>query len=221
MPETARPRFFKDIGVSARSALKSAWRLWLGLIPIFVLALFLDRLGEGKPFIVILIAYTFLCIAWFGYAFISTFIDLRKDERLVISPSPSFGASTFASLGTGMMIAIFAPLLIWLHGDVPLLEELLLWVVLGACVLGLPRRIHCTENSVWQRNRWGRKKEIPYSAIKDIFADNDGVTVVDDTEVPIVHGQYHVGREIFVRLLCERTGIRVIDPHAVRQIERG
>jgi hypothetical protein len=147
-----------------------------------------------------------LAVLWYGVTFFSTLFDLRKQGQSETARNPSFPASSFLS-GLCGVTAIFSVWLIWgLHseGD-PVWLQLLPLAFLGIAFFAWPRTIHCDQESVWQRDRWGRKKNIPYNEIQSISGAG-GTTTVLGPKAVIEHTSQHIDPESFRHAVSLRSG---------------
>ena len=142
---------------------------------------------------------------WYIAAFLSTLFDLRTQDRIEVAMAPSFPATSFLIGLYGVTTILSLALINGLHaeGD-PIWMQLLPLVFVVIAFYAWPRTIHCGALSVWQRNLWGRKKDIPYREIQAISVSANGTTTVLGLEETIEHTQQHVGAESFRHLVASR-----------------
>jgi hypothetical protein len=143
---------------------------------------------------------------WYIATFLSTLFDLRTHDRIEAARAPSFPATSFLTGLYGITTIFSLALIKGLHaeGD-PIWMQLLPLVFVLIAFYAWPRTIHCGELSVWQRNRFGRKKVIPYQAIQAISVSPGGSTIVLGLEGTIEHTPQHVDAESFRHLTASRS----------------
>lgn len=143
---------------------------------------------------------------WYLVTFTSTLVDFRKYDRINAARAPSFPATSFLTGLYGLTAIVSLALIKGLNaeGD-PMWLQLLPLVFVGIAFYAWPRTIHCAELSVWQRDRWGRKTDIPYQSIQAISVSPGGTTTVLGSEVTIEHTPQHVDAESFRHFVSSRS----------------
>src|SRR5689334_5630305 len=70
-----------------------------------------------------------------------------------------------------------------------------------------PRPIHFDSDGIRQRNLIGRTRFIPWPAVEVVRHSSGGKTIVGfgPDNMEIVHSQLHTDRDLFCRLISERT----------------
>jgi hypothetical protein len=204
-------RLLQEIRASALAGSRSAFRMIAFSLLWLPIGTAINLIFDGKArtdWKISLEVGGTIAILWYGVSFFSTLRDLRKESRIAVAKNPRFSATAFVS-GLYGATAIFS---LWLtrglhaEGD-PLWLQLLPLVFLGAVLYAWPRPIHCDDQSIWQRGRWGRKKSIRYQDIQSIsLSCAGGTTTVLGPRAMLEHTSQHVDPESFRRLVSLRSG---------------
>jgi hypothetical protein len=145
-------------------------------------------------------------LSWYVITFVSTFLDMRKLDRIGAARMPSFPATALVAGLYGVVGIGSLWLMMGLHKEAdPLWVQLLPLAGVALAFCAWPRTIHCERTSVSQRNLWGRKKAIPYAAVEAISVGYQGTTTVLGAGSTIEHTQYHVDPESFRHTLSSRS----------------
>jgi hypothetical protein len=79
-----------------------------------------------------------------------------------------------------------------------------------AMFLSWPRAIHLDGQGIWQRDRLGRVKRIDWQAVDSLgHISSEGKTIVGGGDVEIAHTKLHQDKQLFCRLIEQRTGVKV------------
>jgi len=96
---------------------------------------------------------------WFVFMFVTTLLDLRKEDRVGKARRPTFSAPGFASGIYGITAVVSLGLIVGLHreGD-PAWMQFMPLIFVALAFYGWPRTIHCNETAVSQRNLGATKR---------------------------------------------------------------
>ena len=202
-------RFGYQVRVSAVSGLQSALQILfvtVAMIPVTAiinLAFYHRATVDWKTSLVV---GSSLALLWYLAVCISTFVDVRRAAVRGRELRQSFPASAFAAgiYGVGVLFSGAMSIGMYREGDGWGIQIIPLAFVLIA-FYGWPRTIHCDEEGVWQRSRFGFKTRIPYNDVVAV-SYSEGTTTVTGTDGSIEHTQYHAAAGQFQGVISKRTG---------------
>ena len=156
-----------------------------------------------------LIVTVSMSMLWYLAISTSTFIDLRRSAELETRLKQDFPASTLITgiYCAGVLMGVAIVLGTYVEHD-PVWIQSIGFIFPVISFYGWPRTIHCEDDYLWQRTRWGSRRRILYSEVEAI-SYSEGLTTVYGGGGPVIHSPYHSAVEQFHQLLAERTGKEV------------
>ena len=159
-----KDRLWLQVRASALAGFASAVHVLLCaalMIPLRLgLDLLLARATEGDLKLPVVLASSFAA-AWFFATFTSTFLDLRRQDRIGAARNPSFPATAFVAGLYGRATIGSLCLIIGLHQQREPLWMQVLPVTFVVLFFAWPRTIYCSEHCISQRNLWGSSDPLP------------------------------------------------------------
>jgi len=151
-----------------------------------------------------------MALVWYFGTFLCIVFDLRKQAKIEATANPAFPAVSFLSGLYGLTIlgAVGLSIGLWREGDSVWMYAITLGFALLAAY-AWPRTIHCDESAVWQRNRWGVKKTIPYKEIETISTSGVGRTTILGATCWIEHTDQYIESERFRDIVSRRSGKKI------------